>query len=166
MFLRSVRQAPHKDVAAAVPIRVEGEQGPVWRDVAVEFVSGIVGQSFGLTAVDRDTKNVGSAIEVGVVNEPSPAKRAYMGDPRGHWDRDALVVETTNFQSDLTYMPSSLRIAFRGVDSATLRLVERFMPVNGTTTEWSVTIDDSSTWPSPWTFAMKPHARRGHPATL
>jgi hypothetical protein len=84
----------------------------------------------------------------------SRAIQMYMGDPRGHWDRDTLVVETTNFREQLSYGPSSLRLAFRGVDSAALRLMERFKPIGPKTIEWSVTVDNASTWTRPWTFAM------------
>ena len=71
--------------------------------------------------------------------------RTYMGDPRGHWDGDSLVVETTNFKD---------QIAYRNANGETLRLVERFTPTGPTTVEWSVTVDDPGTWTRPWTFAM------------
>jgi hypothetical protein len=71
--------------------------------------------------------------------------RFEMGDARGHWDRDTLVVETTNFKD---------RSTFRNADAATLRLVERFTRTAPDRIEWSVTVDDPSTWTRPWTFAM------------
>jgi hypothetical protein len=72
------------------------------------------------------------------------AIRSYMGDARGRWDGDALVVETRNIKDE---------IAYRNASGATLRLIERFTPTpNGL--EWSVTVDDPSTWTRPWTFAM------------
>jgi hypothetical protein len=71
--------------------------------------------------------------------------RNYMGDARGHWEGNTLVVETTNFKD---------QIAYRGADGATLRLVERFRPVGPHIVEWSVTGDDPATWTRPWTFAM------------
>jgi hypothetical protein len=71
--------------------------------------------------------------------------RTYMGDPRGHWEGDSLVVETTNFKD---------QIAYRNANGETLRLVERFTPTGPTTVEWSVTVDDPGTWTRPWTFAM------------
>ena len=68
----------------------------------------------------------------------------YMGDARGHFEGNTLVVETTNFK------PAS---AYRGA-SDHLKLIERFKPVGPKTMEWSVTADDSHTWARPWTFAM------------
>jgi hypothetical protein len=73
------------------------------------------------------------------------AIRQYMGEPRGHWDGNTLVVETTNFKDEPAY---------RGSNPRTLRLVERFTPTSTDTLEWSVTVDDPSTWSRPWTFAM------------
>jgi hypothetical protein len=69
----------------------------------------------------------------------------YMGDPRGHWEGNTLVVETTNFKD---------QSAYRGANGETLRLIEHFKPVGPNTVEWSVTVDDPATWTRPWTFAM------------
>jgi hypothetical protein len=71
--------------------------------------------------------------------------RLELGDARGHWDRDTLVVETTNFKDRSTY---------RNANAATLRLIERFTRTTANRIEWSVTVDDRATWTRPWTFAM------------
>jgi len=71
--------------------------------------------------------------------------RGYMGDARGWFDGNALVVETTNFNPNVNN---------RGA-SDSLRLVERFTPVGPNTVEWSVTYDDAKTWTKPWTFEMR-----------
>ncbi len=68
-----------------------------------------------------------------------------MGVPRGHWDGNTLVVETTNFHD---------RSVFRNANPKTLRLVERFTLVSPGTVEWSVTVDDPATWTRPWTFMI------------
>jgi hypothetical protein len=70
--------------------------------------------------------------------------KSYMGDARGRWDGDTLVVETTNF------LPEA---ANRGA-SEKLRIVERFKPVGPNRLEWSVTFDDAATWTRPWTQTM------------
>ena len=72
------------------------------------------------------------------------AVRSYMGDARGSWEGESLVVETTNIRDE---------IAYRNGNGATLRLVERFTP-RPEGVEWAVTVDDASTWTRPWTFAM------------
>lgn len=71
--------------------------------------------------------------------------RSYMGDARGHWEGDTLVVETKNFKDETAY---------RGANGKTLRLVERFTRIGPETVKWSVTIDDPETWTRPWTFSM------------
>jgi len=72
------------------------------------------------------------------------AIRTWMGDSRGHWEGNTLVVETTNFndQTQLNNTPVS--------DSA--RLVERFTRTGPDTLEYRITIEDPKTWTKPWTI--------------
>ncbi len=74
----------------------------------------------------------------------SPSIRQYMGDARGHWEGNTLVVETTNFHPAVNNRNAT----------ESLRLIERFTPVSANKVEWSVTYDDSKTWTKPWTWAM------------
>ena len=71
--------------------------------------------------------------------------RLDMGDARGHWEGDTLIVETTNFRD---------RSAYRGSNAATLKLIERFRRVAPDKVNWAVTVDDPTTWVRPWTFSM------------
>jgi len=71
-----------------------------------------------------------------------PAVRSYMGDSRGRWDGDTLVVETTN-----------LRRSFL-IASDALRLTERFTRVGPNTLKYEVTVDDPQTWTRPWTLMI------------
>jgi hypothetical protein len=68
-----------------------------------------------------------------------------MGDSRGHWEGDTLVVETRNFRE---------RSVYRNANPATLKLVERFTRISPDQVRWQVTVDDPSTWTKPWTFAL------------
>ena len=70
--------------------------------------------------------------------------RQWNGEPRGRWEGNTLVVETTNFS------PAS---SFRGA-AENLRLVERFTRVAADAIEYAVTIDDATTWSRPWTATM------------
>ena len=71
--------------------------------------------------------------------------RSDMGVPRGRWEGDTLVVETTNFKA---------RSAYRNANADTLKLVERFARTATDKIEWTVTVDDPTTWSRPWTFAI------------
>jgi hypothetical protein len=71
--------------------------------------------------------------------------RLDMGDARGRWEGDTLVVETTNFRG---------RSAYRGSNPETLRLVERFTRIAPDKIRWAVTVEDPSTWTRPWTFSV------------
>ena len=68
-----------------------------------------------------------------------------LGDPRGRWEGDTLVIETTNF---------TRRSAYRNANPDAFRLIERFKPISPELVEWAVTINDPTTWTRPWTFAM------------
>jgi hypothetical protein len=71
--------------------------------------------------------------------------RSDMGVPRGHWEGNTLVVETTNFKA---------RSAYRNANADTLKLVERFTRTAPDKIEWTATVDDPATWSRPWTFAI------------
>ena len=73
-----------------------------------------------------------------------PTVRQFLGDSRGHWDRDTLVVDTTNF-TDQT--------SFRGSDER-LHLIERFMRVEGDTLLYEFTVDDPTAFTKPWTAVL------------
>jgi hypothetical protein len=77
-----------------------------------------------------------------------------MGDARGHWDGDTLVVETTNFKD---------RSVYRNANAAALKLTERFTKIAPNRVKWSVTVDDPGTWTRAWTFAMPLTQNDGEP---
>jgi hypothetical protein len=76
---------------------------------------------------------------------PSRSVRLEMGDARGRWEGETLVVETTNFKA---------RSAYRNADPETLKLTERFTRLSPTKLDWRVTVEDPHTWTRPWTFAV------------
>jgi hypothetical protein len=86
-------------------------------------------------------------IPIDSVGRPHPSKniRLEMGDPRGRWDGDTLVVETTNFKA---------RSAYRNADPNMLTLTERFTKTSSARLDWKVTVDDPHTWTRPWSFAV------------
>jgi hypothetical protein len=67
--------------------------------------------------------------------------RQLMGDSRGHWEGNTLVVDTTNFSG---------KFSFRGSDE-NLHLTERFTRVSPDTLLYEFTVDDPTAFSRPWT---------------
>jgi hypothetical protein len=80
----------------------------------------------------------------------SPVMRQYMGDTRGRWEGDTLVVDTTNL-TGLTGVGANGRALFH---SSALHLTERFTRISADTLQYAVTIDDPQTWTRPWTMSL------------
>jgi hypothetical protein len=76
--------------------------------------------------------------------------RLLLGDSRGRWEGDTLVVDTTNFSRI-----SNLRGA-----SENLHLVERFTRVSADTLQYEFTATDPTTWTKPWTARLLLKASR------
>ena len=76
------------------------------------------------------------------------AVRGYLGDARGRWEGNALVVETTNF-TNRTHFGYNNRY-----NSEKFTLTERFTPVAPDTLQWEVTFNDPDVWTRPFTFTM------------
>jgi hypothetical protein len=74
--------------------------------------------------------------------------RQWMGDSRGRWEGDTLVIETTNFtnQARLSYDPGDVV----GKADENLQLVERFTRVDAGTLLYEFTLNDPTTWTMPW----------------
>jgi hypothetical protein len=73
--------------------------------------------------------------------------RSYMGDSRGRWEGNTLVVETTNFLGGKT------GIGLNGGGTPTsdaLKLVEKFTRIDPNTINYEMTIDDPKTYAKPW----------------
>jgi hypothetical protein len=71
--------------------------------------------------------------------------RVWNGDPRGRWEGDTLVIETTNFSPNSDFMGAH----------ENLRLTERLTRVGPEILNHEFTVDDPTTWTAPWT-AMVP----------
>ncbi len=73
-----------------------------------------------------------------------PRIRQWLGDSRGRWEGDTLVVETTNFSRKATVLGSD----------ENLHLVERFTRVAPDRIAYEVTMTDPTAWTAPWTVQM------------
>jgi hypothetical protein len=75
-----------------------------------------------------------------------PTIRPYLGDSRGHWEGNTLVVETTNFPADRT---------FRGANAETFKMTERITRVDAGNLRREITFEDPKTWTRPWTVLIE-----------
>ena len=75
--------------------------------------------------------------------------RQWMGNSRGHWDGDTLVIESTNF-SDRTLSFNDSLTSGMGTGT-TLHLTERLRRVDAHTLEYEFTVNDPSTFTRPFT---------------
>ncbi len=73
-----------------------------------------------------------------------PGIRQWLGDSRGHWEGDTLVVDTTNFTNRTNFYGSTDK----------LHVVERFRLVDANTMLYEFTVDDPATWTKPWTAQL------------
>ena len=82
-----------------------------------------------------------------------PDIRQWLGDSRGHWEGDTLVVETTRFPNWV-----SQRGLVRPYDfhlwGGNLRLVERFTRLSEDTIDYRITVEDPRTFTDSWTAAI------------
>jgi len=75
--------------------------------------------------------------------------RQWLGDSRGRWVGNTLVVETTNFTDKVDYRGLTVFGTGRNV-----HLVERFTRVDADTIDYQFTVDDATVFTRPWTAAI------------
>jgi hypothetical protein len=74
---------------------------------------------------------------------PPPSVKLYLGDSRGRWEGNTLVVETTNFSQ-----------GFRGSNVDTYKMTERYTRVDNNNLRREITFEDPKTWSRPWTVLI------------
>jgi hypothetical protein len=96
-------------------------------------------------------------IRLGSTQHPGPSIRFWNGDAIGRWEGNTLVVETTNFnakQDGGPIMTVRRPNVFYPGSGETLKLVERFTPLDANTLEYRYTIDDPKVFVRPWTAVV------------
>jgi hypothetical protein len=93
------------------------------------------------------TEMIHDAREIPLDGSPhlSSTVQQWLGDSRGHWEGDTLVVDTTN------YKPR----AFKSVSSEKLHVTERFSRSGPETLKYEIRIDDPGTWTKPWSLMIQ-----------
>ena len=79
----------------------------------------------------------------------------WNGEPRGRWEGNTLVVESTNYNDKGSIGTSAATGRMRGIpQSASMKIMERFTPIDANTIEYRVTIDDPKVYARPWTVEI------------
>src|SRR3954467_4970031 len=76
----------------------------------------------------------------------SPKIRSYMGDARGHWDGNTLVVETTNLNGRTGAQGNGNLLMM----SDEAKIVERYTRTAADSLQYEVSVTDPRTWTKPW----------------
>jgi hypothetical protein len=79
-----------------------------------------------------------------LVTGKAGSARNYLGESRGHFEGDTLVVETTNFGTKTNYRGANVN----------LKLTERYRRVNANRVELLLTVEDPTVWTKPWTIKL------------
>ncbi len=99
-------------------------------------------QAPGHVAIVTEMMHEHRVIPLGERPHAGSGVRMWLGDSRGWWEGQTLVVETTNFND---------KKLFRGATSQ-LHLVERFTRLDADTIEYRLTVTDPATFTRPWTL--------------
>jgi hypothetical protein len=92
---------------------------------------------------------VHSARVVPMDGRPHGIVRQWMGDSRGHWEGDTLVIDTVNFTKNGTGT-----ISLRAATDENFHLVERFTRRDANTLLYQFIVDDPTIWTKPWTVSV------------
>jgi len=101
-------------------------------------------QSPGIVAIFQEQIHETRIIPVDQRPHLDPSVSQWLGDSRGHWEGDTLVVETTNFLDQSTFQEATPK----------MHLVERWTRVADDRIDYRFTVSDPATWTRPWSAAI------------
>ena len=160
-------EAQQRVAANAEARRVTALEGPSWTEYSfyIRCISrGLMGSTLpviygngsqilqgpGYVAIMYEMVHEARIIPLDGSPHPGPNVRSYMGDARGRWEGNTLVVETTNF------LPNKTGIGLNGGGTPTsdaLKVTERFTRTGANTMNYQAMIDDPKTYTAPFTIS-------------
>jgi hypothetical protein len=93
-------------------------------------------------------------VPLGNLPAPPTTITEYSGISRGHWEKDTLVIETTNFKPE-----GVATLTFRqwGGTDENMHLIERFTRTDADWLLYQFTVTDPTTWTKPWSASVPMH---------
>ena len=115
-------------------------------------------QAPGVVAIVHEMIHEPRVIRLDGSPHPGPGIKQYMGDSRGRWEGQTLVVETRNLtdRTSIGFNGNGLR------HSEAMTLTERFTRVDASTMQYEVTFNDPKTYTKPITIALPIHRAPGY----
>jgi hypothetical protein len=159
-------EAQQKQAAAAAARQAAGPQGATWEDYSfyIRCISrGLMGSTLpviygngtqivqgpGYVAMMYEMVHEARIIPLDSSPHPGSGVKSYMGDARGHWEGNTLVIETTNF------LPNRTGIGLNGGGTPTsdaLKVTERFTRTGTNSMNYQAQIEDPQTFTKPFTI--------------
>jgi len=142
---RAYQQAHQWDSAQNRPLAERcitwGFEGPPMMPVGYNSTLEIV-QGQGYVAIVQEMIHDTRVIPTdGRPHAPADVKQ-WMGDSRGHWEGDTLVVETVNYNPQVVIQGAPV--------SDAAKVTERFTRIDADTITYQFTVDDPKTWTKPF----------------
>lgn len=136
-------------------------RGPVGSILPVIYGNGTqIVQGPGVIVLLQEMVHEARVIPIGNTPHSGPTMRTYMGDSRGHWEGNTLVVETTNI------LPNTTGLNGNGGApppmSGEAKLTERFTRTAADTIKYELTVNDLKTWEKPFTISYPITAEPGY----
>jgi hypothetical protein len=107
-----------------------------------------------LTIVHQFGHSVRTVHTTGAPHPGGDRNQFWLGDSRGHWDGDTLVVDVTDF-NDETWLDRA-----GNYHSEALHVVERWKYLDANTIEYRATLEDPQVFSRPWTIGVLLHRHR------
>ena len=159
-------EAQQRVAANAEARRVSALEGPSWADYSyyIRCISrGLMGSTLpviygngsqiiqgpGHVVILYEMVHEARIVPMDGSPHPGAGVKSYMGDARGRWEGNTLVIETTNF------LPNKTGIGLNGGGTPTsdeLRVTERFTRTGANTMNYQAIIDDPKTFTKPFTI--------------
>ena len=107
-----------------------------------------------LTLVHQFGNQVRTIHTDGSLHPEEQHQELWLGDSRGHWEGDTLVVDVTDFNEE-TWLDRA-----GNYHSEELHVTERWKLIDANTIDYSATLEDPKVYTKPWTISVLLHRRR------
>ena len=110
-------------------------------------------KSMGIYMEDDHAGGGNRVIHMDKSPHPPANIKFYLGDSRGHWEGNTLVIETTNFSDE--FKRAGLNRAFANINSDRFKMTERLTRTSANDLKREITFEEPTSWSRPWTILIE-----------